>query len=107
MINVNELNTKTIRKLSHKDLLDDAKEKRNYDAIKWLVEVSNKTTTKEVNGKMVKRKVPVASYVYEYLTTFCGYERRNTKYNGSAQKERRIEKRRKLFADARAKRKGK
>ena len=79
MINVNELNTKTIRKLSHKDLLDDAKEKRNYDAIKWLVEVSNKTTTKEVNGKMVKRKVPVASYVYEYLTTYCGYEKKEKK----------------------------
>lgn len=106
MINVNELDTQAIRKLTLDALVADATE-RSDEAIDWLEERSFKTTTIEVNGKMVERGVPVASYVYEYLTTFCGYERRNTKYNGSAQKERRIEKRRKLFADARAKRKGK
>lgn len=106
MINVNELDTQAIRKLKLKALVDDASE-RSDEAIDWLEERSFKTTIKEKNGKIVERRVPVASYVYEYLTTFCGYERRNTKYNGSAQKERRIEERRKLFADARAKRKGK
>lgn len=79
MINVKELNTETIRALTHKDLLDDAKEKRNYGAVRWLVEVSNKTTTKEINGKMVEREVPVASYVYDYLTTYCGYEQKKKK----------------------------
>lgn len=79
MINVNELDTKTIRELSHGDLMKDALEKRNVTAVKWLVEASNRTTTKEKNGKMVEREVPVASYVYDYLTTYCGYEHKKEK----------------------------
>lgn len=94
MIDINNLN---IQKLKLSDLIADAVERKDTEAINWLHEKAMQKI--ERNGKVSFQ--PVNAFRVEYLTKFCGYKKRSTeKLTPEQKRERMLEA---MFAEAHSK----
>lgn len=69
MIDINNVN---IQKIKLADLIEDAVDRKDTEAIAWLKEEAMKKVDRK--GKQVFQ--PVNMFRIEYLTKFCGYEKK-------------------------------
>ena len=75
MINIENVN---IQKLKLEDLIADAVERKDETAIAWLRTEAMKTIERKGKDGTTKQGYqPVNMYRVEYLTKFCGYQKRN------------------------------
>lgn len=112
MINVNEVD---IKKLTLKELYDDAAEREGEEALDFLDEQSEKVVKRKVKDKNgVEKEIeviqPITYYRKQYLVLFCGWVEKSkvlTAEKKELMKQKRIEReaavRAKRAADARAK----
>ena len=112
MINVNEVD---IKKLTLKELYDDAAEREGEEALDFLDEQSEKVVKRKVKDKNgVEKEIeviqPITYYRKQYLVLFCGWVEKSkvlTAEKKVLMKQKRIEReaavRAKRAADARAK----
>ena len=70
MININNVN---IRELKLTDLIADATERNNKEALAWLREQAMKKVPRKGKGEAYQ---PVNMFRVEYLTKFCGYKKK-------------------------------
>lgn len=96
MIDINNVN---IQKLKLADLIQDAVERENEEAIKWLrTEATKKITRRNRNGEMIDQWQPVNMFRMEYLTKFCGYTKKTrAKMTAEERREKMLDA---LFDDA-------
>ena len=74
MININEMD---IKKIGLADLINDAVERNDREALEWLKTESKKEVEckgKHGYGSFMKRQ-PVQRYRVRYLELFCGYKK--------------------------------
>lgn len=73
-ININNVN---IQKLKLSDLIEDAKERNDKEALEWLREQAmKKIECKGKDGSTSKKYQPANMFRVEYLTRFCGYKKK-------------------------------
>lgn len=76
MIDINNVN---IQKLKLTDLIADAVERKDEAAIAWLrAEANKKIPCKGKDGSVTEKFQPANMFRVEYLTKFCGYEKKET-----------------------------
>ena len=74
MIDINNVN---IQKLKLEDLVADAVERKDEEAIAWLRTEAMKMVERKGKDNSVKQMYqPVNMFRIEYLTKFCGYEKK-------------------------------
>ena len=74
MINIHNVN---IQKLKLNDLIEDAVERNDNAAIEWLrAEAKKKVDRKGKDGAVTQAYQPVNMFRVEYLTKFCGYQKK-------------------------------
>lgn len=74
MIDINNVN---IRELKLTDLIADATERNDKEALAWLREQAMKKVPRKGNGDTTKEAYqPVNMFRVEYLTKFCGYKKK-------------------------------
>lgn len=97
-------NTVAIRKLTLQDLINDAVERNDKEALRWLEDESSKQVTrkKKNSEETVEVTKPIISIRSEYLKKFLGYTPQPAKstYNKDAAKEKRNAARKAMFAAA-------
>ena len=72
-ININNVN---INELKLEDLVNDAVDRKNREALEWLkAESTKEIECKGKNGPIMKRQ-PVHKYRSRYLELFCGYKKK-------------------------------
>lgn len=97
-------NPESYKKAELKDLIDDAVERKDEKALKWLEEESGKMkerTRSDGTKYMVKKSI--SEIRPAYLKQFCGYKTKSSvsKENEKARKRNKEEaKRKQMFADA-------
>ena len=99
-------NQELIRKLTLQDLIDDAIERKDKEALRWLEDEAFKQVTrkKKDSDETVEVTNPIISIRAAYLRKFLGYEPQpNKPYNKEAAKAKRIADRKAMFAAAFAK----
>lgn len=75
MININNMN---IQKLKLSDLIEDAVERNDSEALAWLREEAKKKVDRKGKDNTVTQVYqPVNMFRIEYLTKFCGYQKKN------------------------------
>lgn len=75
MIDINNVN---IQKLKLSDLIADATERKDKEALEWLREQAMKKIERNDKDGSVKQVYqPVNMFRIEYLARFCGYTKRN------------------------------
>lgn len=67
-----DINTMNVQKLKLADLIEDAVDRKDTEAIAWLKDQAMKKVDRK--GKQVFQ--PVNMFRIEYLTKFCGYEKK-------------------------------
>ena len=88
MINIENVN---IQKLKLTDLIADAAERKDNEALKWLHEQAmKKIERKEKDGSVKETFQPVNMFRIEYLTKFCGYQKRKAEKLTPEQKRERM-----------------
>lgn len=97
-------NQSAIRKLTLQDLVDDAVERKDKAALRWLEDESSKQVMrkKKNSDEMVEVTKPIISIRAEYLKTFLGYTPQPAKstYNSDAAKAKRNAARKAMFSAA-------
>ena len=74
MIDINNVN---IRELKLADLVADATERNDKEALEWLREQAMKKVPHKGKGDTTTEKYqPVNMFRVEYLTKFCGYKKK-------------------------------
>lgn len=74
MIDINNVN---IQKLKLTDLINDAVERNDKEAIEWLKsEAMKMVECKSKDGTVTQKYQSVNMFRVEYLTRFCGYEKK-------------------------------
>ena len=74
MIDINNVN---IRELKLADLIADATERNDKEALEWLREQAmKKVPHKGKDGTTTEKYQPVNMFRVEYLTKFCGYKKK-------------------------------
>jgi len=99
-------NQELIRKLTLQDLIDDAIERKDKNALRWLEDEAFKQVTrkKKDSDETVEVTNPIITIRAAYLRKFLGYEPQpNKPYNKEAAKAKRIADRKAMFAAAFAK----
>lgn len=104
MINVNEVD---IKKLTLKELVKDAQDRKNKKALAYLKEQSHKIVKRKVKDKNgVEKEIeviqPITCYRKQYLVLFCGWVEK-LKEKSAEEKERIKQMKRKKDAEARYK----
>lgn len=88
MINIENMN---IQKLKLIDLINDAAERKDHEALKWLHEQAmTKVERKEKDGSVKETFQPVNAFRVEYLTKFCGYQKKNAVKLTAEQKRKKM-----------------
>ena len=88
MININNVN---IQKLKLNDLIEDAVERKDNAAIEWLrTEAKKKIDRKGKDGTITHAYQPVNMFRVEYLTKFCGYQKKEAVRLTAEQKRERM-----------------
>lgn len=73
-----EINNMNVQKLKLSDLIADAVDRKDSEALAWLREQAmKKVERKAKDGTTTEVYQPVNMFRVEYLTKFCGYEKRN------------------------------
>jgi hypothetical protein len=95
-------NQEQIRKLTLDDLMEDAVERKDKEALRWLEDEAFKTTTrKNKAGEEITVSKPLISIRAEYLRKFLGYVPAPSKsYNSEKEKAKRDAEKRAKFAAA-------
>lgn len=86
IIDVNNVN---IQKIKLSDLIEDAIERNNKEALEWLREQAmKKVECKGKDGSVTEKFQPVNMFRIEYMTKFCGYEKKkNVKLTAEQKRE--------------------
>lgn len=72
MIDINNIN---IKEITLEDLIKDAIDRKDRDALEWLkTESTKEIACKGKNGTTIMKRQPVQKYRLRYLKAFCGYE---------------------------------
>lgn len=82
-------NQEQLRKLTLQDLVNDAVERKDKDALRWLEDESGKEVPvkdKEGNPTGKMKPNPLISYRAVYLEKFCGYKKADNKVYSEAAK---------------------
>lgn len=88
MIDINNVN---IQKLKLTDLIADATERNDKEALEWLREQAmKKVTCTGKDGTTTEKYQPANMFRIEYLAKFCGYKRKNTEKLTAEQKRERM-----------------
>jgi hypothetical protein len=88
MIDINNVN---IQKLKMTDLIADAVERKDEEALKWLHEQAmKKVAGKDKDGNATEKFQPVNMFRVEYLTKFCGYQKKEAVKLTAEQKRERM-----------------
>ena len=99
MIDIKNVN---IQRLKLTDLIEDAVERNDKEAIEWLrTEAKKKVERKKKNGSVTQVYQPANMFRIEYLTRFCGYEKKPVvKLTAEQKRERKLDS---MFDEALAK----
>lgn len=99
MIDIKNMN---IQKLKLSDLIADAADRNDREALEWLrSEAKKKVERKGKDGTTTEMYQPVNMFRVEYLTKFCGYKKRNAiKLTAEQKREKMLDD---MFGDAFAK----
>lgn len=104
---INLSSQEEIRKLTLKDLIADAVERKDKDALKWLQEESaKKVERKREDGTVYEVDKSIVSIRAEYIKKFLDYKPASTLSKEMAKtrkREKREKEREAMFADAFAK----
>lgn len=93
-------NQEAIRKLTLKDLVADAAERKDKAAFDWLKEQANATVERtQENGKKIIVSKPLISIRAEYLRKFLNYNPNANKGNSAAAKAKAKAKREKAMEE--------
>lgn len=88
MIDITNVN---IQKLKLTDLIEDAVERNDKEAIEWLrAEAKKKVARKGKDGTITQAYQPVNMFRVEYLTKFCGYQKKEAVRLTAEQKRERM-----------------
>lgn len=88
MIDINNVN---IQKLKLSDLIADATERNDKEALEWLREQAmKKVECKGKDGSTAEKYQPANMFRVEYLTKFCGYEKKEAVKMTAEQKRERM-----------------
>lgn len=88
MIDINNVN---IQKLKLSDLIADAAERKDHEALEWLHEQAmKKVERKDKEGTVKEAFQPVNMFRVEYLTKFCGYKKKEAVKLTAEQKRERM-----------------
>lgn len=88
MININNVN---IQKLKLTDLINDAAERNDKEALEWLRDQAmKKVECKGKNGTITEKYQSVNMFRIEYLTRFCGYKKNEAVKLTAEQKRERM-----------------
>lgn len=97
-------NTEALRKLKLQDLVDDAVERNDKDALRWLEDESSKQVTrkKKNSDETVEVTKPIITVRAEYLKKYYNYQPQPAKstYNKDVAKAKRNAARKAMFAAA-------
>ena len=90
MIDIKNVN---IQRLKLTDLIEDAVDRNNKEALEWLrTEAKKKVDRKQKDGSVTQVYQPANMFRIEYLTRFCGYEKKvAVKLTPEQKKERRLD----------------
>lgn len=84
MIDINNVN---IQKLKLADLINDAAERKDKEALEWLHEQAmKKVEGKDKDGNATEKFQPVNMFRVEYLERFCGYKKKKAEKLSPEQK---------------------
>lgn len=76
-----------IKKLTLADLIADAAERNNREALEWLRTEANKMVDRKAkDGTVTQVHQSVNAFRTEYLTRFCGYSKKQTVQRTAAEK---------------------
>lgn len=71
-----DINNTNIKELTLEDLLNDAVDRKDMEALKWLdTESSKEIECKGKNGTTIMKCQPLHKYRTRYLELFCGYKK--------------------------------
>ena len=88
MININNVN---IQKLKLSDLIADAAERKDKEALEWLhAQAMTKIERKGKDDTVTETFQPVNMFRVEYLTRFCGYKKKEAVKLTAEQKRERM-----------------
>lgn len=97
-------NQEAIRKITWEDLVADAVERKDKDALRWLEDKSTETVSrKRADGTTYEVNVSIVAVRAEYLRKYLGYEpigKRNSEAAKAKKRAQREEKRAAMFAEA-------
>ena len=86
-----DINNVSIQKLKLSDLIADATERNNKEALEWLrTEAMKKVECKGKDGSVMEKYQPVNMFRVEYLTRFCGYKKKEVAKLTAEQKRERM-----------------
>lgn len=89
MINVKAKDFAAV-KLKLEDLINDAVERNDTEALAWLREESMKQVTRKVKKDGVETEQmianPITAYRVEYLKKYCGFEKKSSRHNSEKAK---------------------
>lgn len=88
IININNMN---IQKLKLSDMIADATERNDKEALEWLREQAmKKVESKGKDGSVTEKYQTANMYRVEYLTKFCGYKKKEAVKLSAEQKRERM-----------------
>ena len=86
-----DINNVNIQKLKLADLINDAAERKDEAALKWLHEQAMKKVERKDKDDSIKETFqPVNMFRVEYLELFCGYKKRKAEKLTPEQKRERM-----------------
>lgn len=86
-----DINNVNIQKLKLSDLINDAAERKDEEALKWLHEQAmKKVEGKDKDGNATEKFQPVNMFRVEYLEKFCGYKKKKAEKLTPEQKRERM-----------------
>ena len=86
-----DINNVNIQKLKLADLINDAAERKDEEALKWLHEQAmKKVEGKDKDGNATEKFQPVNMFRVEYLEKFCGYQKKKAEKLTPEQKRERM-----------------
>lgn len=94
-------NQEAIRKITWEDLVADAVERKDKDALRWLEDKSTQTVSrKRADGTTYEVNVSIVTVRAEYLHKYLGYEPIGNEAAKAKKRAQREEKRAAMFAEA-------
>lgn len=86
-----DINNVNIQKLKLADLINDAAERKDEEALKWLHEQAMKKVERKGKDDTVTEAFqPVNMFRVEYLERFCGYQKKRAEKLTPEQKRERM-----------------